>query len=76
MVGSFRVAFLLAWGLNWFALIPWRRSVGKHWTERARLPFPARRSSRLNPFLIATNLAVVTYILEPTPALEPTATAS
>lgn len=27
------------------ALIPWRRSVGSHWTERARLLWPARRVS-------------------------------
>lgn len=25
------------------ALVPWRRSVGSHWTERARLLWPARR---------------------------------
>ena len=65
MVGSFGAAFLLAWGLNWLALIPWRRSAGKHWTERARLLFPARKSARLNAFFIATNLALVTFILDP-----------
>ena len=26
-----------------FALIPWRKSIGAHWTERARLLWPARR---------------------------------
>ncbi|MBK9138470.1 MAG: hypothetical protein IPM17_06865 [Verrucomicrobia bacterium] len=27
---------------NWLALRPWRRSAGEHWTERARLLWPAR----------------------------------
>lgn len=27
----------------YLALVPWRRSVGSHWTERARLLWPARR---------------------------------
>ena len=28
--------------MNWLALIPWRRSVNQHWTERARACYPAR----------------------------------
>jgi Zn-dependent protease with chaperone function len=65
MFGSFGAAFLFAWGLNWLALIPWRRSADKHWTERARLLYPARKSARLNPFFIATNFALVTFVLAP-----------
>jgi Zn-dependent protease with chaperone function len=63
MFGSFGAAFLFAWGLNWLALIPWRRSADNHWTERARLLYPARKSARLNPFFIATNIALVTFVL-------------
>ena len=37
IVGSFCIAYLPQWGLNWFWIIPWRRSAGKHWTERARV---------------------------------------
>lgn len=48
IVGSFLGALFLSVGLNWLALIPWRRSVGAHWTERARLLFPARRAARVN----------------------------
>lgn len=28
----------------YLSLIPWRRSAGRHWTERARLLWPARRT--------------------------------
>ena len=50
--GSFAVASLLAWGLNWLALIPWRRSAGQHCTERARLLYPARKSAGVNMLTI------------------------
>lgn len=59
------MAFLLAWGLNSLALIPWRRSAGKHWTERARLLYPARVSGALNILLIPINLVLALMNLEP-----------
>jgi len=65
MVGSFCAAFWLAWGLNCLALIPWRRSAGQHWTERARWLWPARKSARLNLWLIAANFAAAAMILIP-----------
>ncbi len=58
-VGSFCIAFVLSWSLNWLALIPWRRSVGKHWTERARLSYPVAKSASLNTWLIPLNLTLV-----------------
>jgi Zn-dependent protease with chaperone function len=61
MLGNFCAAFLLAWGLNWFALIPWRRSTGKHWTERAHLLYPAQKSARLNNWLIPVNLSLLSF---------------
>ncbi|MHB1307692.1 MAG: M48 family metallopeptidase, partial [Limisphaerales bacterium] len=39
---------------NWLALIPWRRSVGAPWTERARLLWPARTGAGWN--LVAAGL--------------------
>jgi Zn-dependent protease with chaperone function len=33
---------------NWLALIPWRRVKGAHWTEQARLLYPARAAARSN----------------------------
>lgn len=65
VIGGFCIAFLLSWGLNWLALISWRRSAGKHWTERARLLYPAQKSARLNNWLIPANLAVLTWYLLP-----------
>lgn len=64
-VGSFLIAFLLAWGLNSLALIPWRKSVGKHWTERARLLYPARKAAGLNILLIPANITLSGCILFP-----------
>jgi Zn-dependent protease with chaperone function len=65
IVGSFGGAFLVSAGLNWLALIPWRRSMGRHWTERARLLYPARRSARLNLFLIVVVALVTTSAMAP-----------
>src|SRR5947209_13823596 len=39
---DFAGAALFVWAINWLALIPFRRSKGKHWTERARVLYPAR----------------------------------
>jgi len=64
-IASFCVAFLLEFGLNWLALIPWRRSVGKHWTERARLLFPARRSAAEWGSLITGFIWFFGYIMVP-----------
>lgn len=65
VIGGLCIAFLLAFGLNWLALIPWRRSVGKHWTERARLLYPAQRSASLNSWLIPLNLGVPCFLIWP-----------
>jgi sterol desaturase/sphingolipid hydroxylase (fatty acid hydroxylase superfamily) len=65
MVGSFGAAFLLAWGLNWLALIPWRRSAGKHWTERARLLWPVCKSARFNLWFLVVIGILVILILAP-----------
>jgi Zn-dependent protease with chaperone function len=42
ILASFAGAFVLSSALNWLALIPWRRSGGAHWTERARRLYPTR----------------------------------
>jgi Zn-dependent protease with chaperone function len=60
--GSFGVAFLLGWGLNALALIPWRRAAGTHCTERARRLFPPRISAAINLWLIAANVAVALQV--------------
>jgi hypothetical protein len=64
-IGSSCIGFFLAFGLNWLALIPWRRSVGKHWTERARLLYPALVSMELKALLIPLFLGFISYIIVP-----------
>ena len=66
VAGCFCVAFLLAWGANWLALIPWRGSVGQHWTERARLLHPARKAARSNLCLITGAMVFVGLVVDPT----------
>jgi len=63
--GGFCLAFLLELGLNRLALIPWRKSVGQHWTERARQLYPAQKSARLNLWLIPVNVGLTCYIFWP-----------
>jgi len=59
------VAFALALGTNWFALVPWRRSVGKHWTERARLLYPARAFAGTRVWLLYICFVLLNYIVDP-----------
>ncbi|HEU5396879.1 MAG TPA: M56 family metallopeptidase [Verrucomicrobiae bacterium] len=62
---SFCFASGLAWTLNRLSLNPWRRSAGQHWTERARLLYPARKSARMNTWLIPIAIAVWCYVAWP-----------
>jgi Zn-dependent protease with chaperone function len=56
---------LLALGLNWLALLSWRRSEGRHWTERARLLYPAQKSAGFNSWLIPANLGILSSLVWP-----------
>jgi Zn-dependent protease with chaperone function len=42
LVGDFVVAALVIAVCNWLSLIPFRRTLNEHWTERARKLYPAR----------------------------------
>jgi len=44
-VSCFLAAFLVTWLIDWVSLIPWRKSAGRHWSERTRILWPARRTS-------------------------------
>ena len=63
--GHFAAAVLLAWLANRISLVPWRRSTAAHWTERARLLWPARVSAAGNPFLIPVMLYLAHRVLWP-----------
>jgi hypothetical protein len=45
LVLHFACAAAIVYGLDWLALIPWRRARDAHWTVRARLLWPVRRAS-------------------------------
>ena len=49
-------AFLLSAGVifitNWLALMPWRHTKDKHWSEQARLAFPVIVAARSNLLII------------------------
>lgn len=49
---QFVAAVALAWLANWIGLIPWRKSRQAHWSERARLLWPARVTAITNMFVI------------------------
>ena len=59
------LAALLAMTLNWLALIPWRRSRGAHWTERARRLYPARVGAAWNLWLIPASVFLLVLIFHP-----------
>ena len=52
LLGDFGLGAAMAMILNWLALIPFRHSKGKHWTERARRLYPARVNAGWNVWLI------------------------
>ncbi len=61
----FAAAALATGGLNWLALIPWRRAAGAHWTERARRLYPVRVSAVLNQWLVPANCVLAQRLLVP-----------
>ena len=62
-------AGLLAAGVtfvtNWLALIPWRQSKGKHWSEQARLLYPVRVAARSNLWTVPSILVLTVLLLWP-----------
>lgn len=45
--GCFLTAFLFVACFNWLGLIAWRKTGGQHWTQRARVLWPVRKTSVL-----------------------------
>lgn len=48
---------------GWLALRKWRRSIGEHWTERARILWPARMDVR-TAVMICPAMAVIAALFE------------
>jgi Zn-dependent protease with chaperone function len=59
------IAAVVAWGVNWLALLPFRRAKDAHWTERARKVYPARVGAALNQWVIPANLALAQFLFWP-----------
>jgi Zn-dependent protease with chaperone function len=51
--------------INWLALIPWRRSKGLHWSEAARVLYPARVAARSNLWAIPGCLILAIILCRP-----------
>ena len=48
------VAAALDWLLNTMALIPFRRAKDSHWTERARVLYPAHLAADFSVWILPT----------------------
>lgn len=61
------LAAALTYCLNWWALRAWRKAANEHWTERARLLFPARRNSFWQLLLLGAiaSLSTSAFFVEP-----------
>jgi Zn-dependent protease with chaperone function len=57
------LAGILTWGLDWIALIPWRRTAAQHWTERARKLYPILVGTKLMIFYLPAMSILVGCIL-------------
>ncbi|MGA2555180.1 MAG: M48 family metalloprotease [Verrucomicrobiota bacterium] len=55
---NFLVSGVLTFCLNWLTAIPWRKASTAHWTERARLLWPVRRSGATIILVIPACLSV------------------
>lgn len=56
----FFAAFLLIAAANWIGLAGWRKSAGRHWSDRARVLWPIRRSAAILTLYIPLILAAAT----------------
>jgi len=58
-------AAAIAWGTNWLALVPWRRSKDQHWTQRARRFHPVRVAAANNLWVLPALLTVIVMLVWP-----------
>lgn len=61
----FVAAFAMCAAANWTGLIPWRAAASAHWTERARLLWPARTTAASGVFLVPGILVLAQGVLLP-----------
>lgn len=56
------LSWLLTFSTNWLALRPWRKAVGRHWAEQARLLFPVRRAAATNVWVLPALLSLSAWL--------------
>ena len=59
------LAAAVTFAANWLALIPWRRSKTKHWSEQARVVYPALAAARSNLWTIPSIFMLTVVLLWP-----------
>lgn len=57
-IGSGFAGMMLATAINWWSIRGWRKTAEEHWTERARVLFPARKGAFWN-FILLPLIAVI-----------------
>jgi Zn-dependent protease with chaperone function len=65
LVGLGFISALLAFMVNWLALIPWRSTRGRHWSERARLYHPVRVGAVSNLWVLPAVATLSVLVLFP-----------
>lgn len=55
----------LTFGTNWLALMPWRGSKDKHWSEQARLAYPVFVAARSNLWTVPAIFVLAVLLLWP-----------
>jgi Zn-dependent protease with chaperone function len=59
------VSGVLTFVTNWFALKPWRRAAGRHWTERARILYPVRVAAISNQWVLPVTVSLGAELVWP-----------
>src|SRR3954447_21669834 len=65
LMGDFAVAALVIAACNWSSLIPFRRTYNEHWTERARILYPARLAAISGIWLVPISVVLGQQMIWP-----------
>jgi Zn-dependent protease with chaperone function len=65
IIGAGLLAAGVTFVTNWLALIPWRRSKRKHWSEQARLVYPVVVAARSDLLTIPSIFTLAVLLLWP-----------
>lgn len=63
LLGDFVAASLVIALCNWLSLIPYRKTIGQHWTERARKLYPARLAAISGIWLVPVDVVLAQRLI-------------